>query len=348
MQQPEQYYVTGLTMSHFVVSAERLGLPARELLMARGVDADMALQPATRLPLETLEKLMADLLLASGDEYLGFHLGHQVMPGLYGALSGLMFSAPKVREAIQVAHRFQAITAGNGHGFSIEELADGSMVFTWVMVTKNPVLRRHFTDNIFALVSHVAAMVLPDLRAAPTLIRLAFPRPDKDICAQMETLYRCPVEFDAPDSQVFFPAELLDMPINVHGSGQHAAAIRMAEQQLAEQQQEQDWLGEVRRHMRDQIASRAPQRELVARRLGISARTLDRRLAELDTSWQKQLDALRAQMAREYLSDAAISVQDIAGRLGFSDVRALQRRFRVWTGMTPSEYRKRLLSDKAG
>jgi AraC-like DNA-binding protein len=87
---------------------------------------------------------------------------------------------------------------------------------------------------------------------------------------------------------------------------------------------------------------RSPRRETVAERLNISVRTLDRRLAEVDLTWQKLLDSMRAQLAREYLADPEMNVQAIATRLGFADVRAFQRRFRVWTGTTPSDYRSRL------
>jgi AraC-like DNA-binding protein len=84
-----------------------------------------------------------------------------------------------------------------------------------------------------------------------------------------------------------------------------------------------------------------PRRELVASRLGISASTLDRRLKQADMTWQGLLDGLRAQLAIEYLSDPLLTVSDASAKLGFADLRAFQRRFKRWTGMTPSEFRTR-------
>lgn len=333
-------YIGGIAVAHFIMAGERLGVPVRELLRQRGVDPNAVMQPDGRLAIDTFDALFADMLLASGDEQFGFHLGHQIMPGVYGALGSLAFGAINVREALRLGVRFQGLAGGTAHGFEVEELSDGSLLLSWRMVSNNSVILRHLADNIFALIVNVTRVVLPFDTPGPTRMRFAYPAPSQEIRRQMEDLYRCPVEFDAPVSSALLSAEVLSQPINVHDTRQRQFAIELAEQQLAEQQQQRDWLSSVRRHMRALLPERAPQREEVARRLGMSARTLDRRLAEHDSSWQQQLDSLRAQLAREYLADASLSVAEVARLIGFADVRALQRRFRVWTGMTPSQYRQ--------
>jgi len=88
------------------------------------------------------------------------------------------------------------------------------------------------------------------------------------------------------------------------------------------------------------MLSGAPRRDVVAGRLGISTRTLDRRLQSAGIGWQELLDGLRVQLAIEYLADQELTVTQIAQKLGFTEIRAFQRRFKTWTGMTPSTYRK--------
>ncbi|MBQ0753145.1 MAG: AraC family transcriptional regulator ligand-binding domain-containing protein [Gammaproteobacteria bacterium] len=335
-------YIGGIAVAHFILAGERLGVPARDLLRQRGVDPDVAMQPASRLSGDIFDAFFMDMLLASGDEYFGFHLGHQLMPGLYGALSNLLFSSMNMREGVQLGLRFQELGGGTIHGFVLEELDDGGLLATWTMVSGNAVLRRHLADNMFALLANFVSVVFPSDFPASERMTFAYPAPPREMRQQMEALYRCPIEFDAPASSALLSAELLARPINIHDTRQRQLAVELAEQQLAEQKLQRDWLSSVRRQMRGLLPGRAPQREEVARRLGMSARTLDRRLAENDSSWQQQLDSLRAQLAREYLGDASLSVADVAGLLGFADVRALQRRFRIWTGMTPSQYRQQL------
>jgi AraC-like DNA-binding protein len=79
----------------------------------------------------------------------------------------------------------------------------------------------------------------------------------------------------------------------------------------------------------------------VAQRLGISARTLARRLASEDTSYQRLLDETRRERALRDLSDSPRSIRDIATRLGFASPQSFHRAFRRWTGETAMSYRKK-------
>jgi AraC-like DNA-binding protein len=338
---PDEHYMTGLGLSQYVYGAERLGLPAREILQSCGLDPVLALQPAQRIPQRLYENFILQLALQSGDELLGFHIGHQVMPAIYGAFPALAFGAANGREALALALRYQALAAGTVEGFEAREQGEG-MVFTWSMVHQNPVMRRHVTDNVFALLAHMLRFVSGSGTIGARLVTLEYAPPSQEVRKAMEQLYGCPVRFGASANQIEMGPEILNAPLNVHDPEQLRMAEELARKQLADQQQNRDWLAQVRRQVRDLMVVRSPRRETVAERLGVSVRTLDRRLAESGLTWQKLLDAMRSQLAREYLADPEMNVQTIASRLGFADVRAFQRRFRVWTGTTPSEYRGRL------
>ena len=337
-----EHYMTGLGLSQYVYGAERLGLPAKEILIASGLDPVTAVQPAQRIPQRQYESFLLQLALQSGDEHLGFHIGHQVMPAIYGALPALAFSAANGREALTIALRYQALAAGNVEGFEASEKGDG-MLCTWTMVHQNPVMRRHVTDNVFALMAHMLRFVSGRTNLGARLITLEYAAPSADVRRAMEQLYGCPVRFAASANQIDMGPAILDAPLNIHDPEQLRVAEELARKQLGEQQQSQTWLAQVKRQVRDLMVVRSPRRETVAERLNISVRTLDRRLAEEGLTWQKLLDSMRSQLAREYLADPEMNVQMIATRLGFADVRAFQRRFKVWTGTSPSDYRSRLL-----
>lgn len=342
--QTDDYYVTGMSVAHFMLAAERLGVPARKLALARGLDPDVIMQLTSRINIADFEGLFMDLTLASGDEHFGYHLGQQVMPGVYGALTNLAFSSITMRDLLELTVRFQGLAGGTMHGFVHEDLDDGGILATWTMANTNPIVRRHVGNNVFTLLAHVISMLYIGGENGPAWVSFASPPPPPALRAQLEGMLRCPLHFDAELFQCCMSAEYIDTAVNPGSLQKRDEAVRIAEQQMAEQQQQRDWVGRVRQQMHDMLVTRPPQREVVARRLGMSARTLDRRLKEHDTSWQQLLDGVRAQLAQEYLADPTLSVQDIALRLGFSDVRALQRRFRVWTGMAPSDYREQLKS----
>ena len=149
----------------------------------------------------------------------------------------------------------------------------------------------------------------------------------------------CPVYFGATTTGLELAPETLSLTLNEFGDESMRMAENLARQQLEQQQSGGD-ISQIRLQVHDLMRTSAPRRELVADRLNISVRTLDRRLAEAGLTWQSLLDSLRLQLAREYLANPGMTIREVAGKLGFADIRAFQRRFRVWTGTTPTEYRQ--------
>lgn len=84
--------------------------------------------------------------------------------------------------------------------------------------------------------------------------------------------------------------------------------------------------------------------EHVAKNLNLSVRTLQRKLAEEKTTFLKQLNHTRELLARSYLKDEYMSNDDIAFLIGYSDTNSFVRAFKVWTGMTITEYRKKYVN----
>lgn len=339
-----EHYITGIGLSQYIYGAERMGLPARDILLACGLEPAVALQPTQRTPQHQYESFILQLALQSGDELLGFHIGHQFMPAIYGALPALVFSSVNVREALTMGMRYQGLAGGSVEGFDASEKGSG-MLFTWSMVHQNPVMRRHVTDNVFTLLAQMLRFVGGD-NASAHRVTLEYAEPSADVRKVMEQLYGCSIQFSAPANQIELGAEVLDAPLNVHDPERLQVAEELARKQLAAQQHNQTWLEQVKRQIGDLMVARSPRREIVAERLNMSVRTFDRRLAEAGLTWQKLLDSMRSQLAREYLANPDMNIQLIASRLGFADVRAFQRRFRVWTGTTPSDFRHRLAGGK--
>ncbi|MEM7443942.1 MAG: helix-turn-helix transcriptional regulator, partial [Pseudomonadota bacterium] len=78
---------------------------------------------------------------------------------------------------------------------------------------------------------------------------------------------------------------------------------------------------------------------VVAGRLAISARTLQRRLSEEGTSFQQELNGIREELARHYLTNSHYSSAEISFLLGYDDPNSFIRAFHAWTGQTPERAR---------
>ncbi|WP_294188498.1 AraC family transcriptional regulator [uncultured Clostridium sp.] len=81
--------------------------------------------------------------------------------------------------------------------------------------------------------------------------------------------------------------------------------------------------------------------EAVSRKLKCSKRTLQRKLKEENTTFQKQLNHTRELLARHYLENSDMVMDDIAYLLGYQDLTSFVRAFHIWTGITISEYRRK-------
>ena len=80
----------------------------------------------------------------------------------------------------------------------------------------------------------------------------------------------------------------------------------------------------------------------VALKLGVSKRTLQRKLSDEGTTFQKQLNNTREMLAINYINNTDMSTSDIAYLLGYQELNSFLRAFTVWTGKSMSEYKKLL------
>lgn len=87
------------------------------------------------------------------------------------------------------------------------------------------------------------------------------------------------------------------------------------------------------------VLSGAPRAASIASRLGLSRRSLQRRLADHGTTLSILIGTLRYERARTLLIESPLSISMIAENLGYADPAHFTRAFRAWAGMSPSDYR---------
>lgn len=80
----------------------------------------------------------------------------------------------------------------------------------------------------------------------------------------------------------------------------------------------------------------------VAKKLGYSKRTLQRKLSSENTTFQKQLNSTREVLALNYLQNTDMTTSNIAYLLGYQELNSFLRTFSIWKGMSISEYREKM------
>jgi AraC-like DNA-binding protein len=100
----------------------------------------------------------------------------------------------------------------------------------------------------------------------------------------------------------------------------------------------------VRRLLVDGMGQEQPSAMTIGREIGLSARTLSRRLGEEGTSFRAIQDEVRHQLALALLGDASVSIAEVAFFLGYAEPAPFHRSFKRWTGTTPQLHRKAMVS----
>jgi AraC-like DNA-binding protein len=150
--------------------------------------------------------------------------------------------------------------------------------------------------------------------------------------APFESLFRCALEFGAGENSATFPLDAMTRS-NPDADSALAATLELhAERMLERLPRGDSILDQLRVHLAKNLANGATDLGQVARSLGLSDRTLRRRLQECGTHFQAVLDGVRAQQAEAYLAGTDLAVDEIAFLLGFSEASAFRRAYRRWNG----------------
>ncbi len=148
------------------------------------------------------------------------------------------------------------------------------------------------------------------------------------------------VAFARPVHEIAFDRATLALPLVTHDPGLREVIESHARSMLEKlPPNAAPFAARVRAALVDGMRGRALELDVIAERLGVTRRTLQRKLKEEGTRFDDLLDDVRRELAERYLGDARVSVQETAFLLGFSEVSAFHRAFVRWTGTTPARFR---------
>lgn len=172
-------------------------------------------------------------------------------------------------------------------------------------------------------------------------LRLELTRPAKDR-ALLEKHFACPIKFKADRNALIFRAADLDRPFATHNEELVAAIESHLESDLKARTTSANIGDQVMAAIQRSLAGRRPTLQDIAKELGLSSRTLQRRLTDANLSFQQLIDDARRDLARHYLKQRAIELNEAAFLLGYQDANSFFRAFQKWEGSTPTAWRTRI------
>lgn len=167
----------------------------------------------------------------------------------------------------------------------------------------------------------------------PVRIELVRRRGDEPM---LRRFFGCSVHFEAARDALVLSKAQLELPYVTHNADLVAMLVPGLEAKL---RRAPSLLDQVRAAVGRRMAGERPSVQKVARDLALSARTLQRRLGELGTSYQRELDGARHDAALRLLRASELDIPEVAFLLGFEELNSFTRAFREWEGTTPRRWR---------
>ena len=174
-----------------------------------------------------------------------------------------------------------------------------------------------------------------------TPLRLELTRPVKHR-ALLERHFGCRVVFKADRNALVFRSSDLDRPFVTHNEELVSMIGTQLDSQLKARNTSNTVSEQVKQTLRQLLAGKRPTLQDVAQELGMGARTLQRRLADANITFQQLVEDTRRELARHYLKQRAVELNEAAFLLGFEDANSFFRAFQGWEGTSPGEWRTRV------
>jgi AraC-like DNA-binding protein len=269
---------------------------------------------------------------ATGCRHIAVLIGERTTLSTMGAVGLLMQASPTVGHALQVMGKhFHVHDRGAQLAF---ERHDGIVQLSYrITVAEVEAIDQVYT--VAALAGYHLMRALCGRTWRPLEVLLPFRRPSdtRPLRHALDALLR----FDADRLTLAFPAADLDRPVPTADPLLYRMMSERIE--LLEAKQRRDLPGRVRDLMRSMVFRDDCSAALVANRLGMSRRSLNRRLKDRGTSLQRIRDEVCADAACQMLASTEKPASEVALILGYSDPSAFTRAFRRWRGVAPAQWR---------
>lgn len=310
----------------------RLGLNAELVLRDADISPASMRQPKMYLTTRQYFDFWAAIEALSDDELIGLHLGGSVSSDQLDPASFAALHSRSFMEAMERLARYKRLTCPETIHIETGEQVTG-IRFCWLHASG--ATPQVLADAAFANVDLLARLGAGQ-RITPKKIELEQPRRNIERYANF---FGCPVEAGAEHDRMVYSSACMNQRFVTSNLDLMAALLPGLDSQLEVTSSfsiDQQVKAVLTRMMRGE----RPSLEDVARYLCLSPRTLQRRLAESQTSYQVILDTVRIETACKLLRDTDLEPGEISFYLGFEEVNSFQRAFHRRTTMTPTQWRR--------
>lgn len=312
---------------------DALGLDSAALCANAGITPPQLEDTNACHPLAATTRLWQLAVEASGDPAIGLRVSRFVSPTTFHGLGYALVASDNLREVFERIVRHHQVV-GDALAPSLQRLDDR---YTFSLHT-----REGSAAPAAEAIDALAATCLRTCRSrlgrhyAPLAVSLTRPPPTDPL--PWHNLFRSPVAFGATENRLEFALDDFEAHLD-EANPELAQGNDVVVEKTLGMLQPLTWERRVRATIEAQLPEGVPDAEDVALHLNVSLRSLERHLADEGCRYDSLLDECRQNLALNYLRELDTPLADIGRRLGFADAGSFSRAFRLWTGLSPNQFR---------
>ncbi|MFO8142068.1 MAG: AraC family transcriptional regulator [Marinobacter sp.] len=313
-------------------AAGRLGVDRDTLLSVAGIQTEAL--SSERWPIDHITRLWHGAEQCTGDSGFGLKAGAGVRPASIDVVSFALQSAATLREAIAMVQKYQRLISDGGRF----QMLPGNRG-TWIVYHPRQGRLAFSPHQLEAVLAAVVTFSGWLTGSALQPRRVQFSQARLGPAAGYQAVFACPVAFEQAFSGLLVDNAELDSPLPQSDPGLSKLHEQFSAGRLAALGMERLPAPDLRQWLLTRISQKLPRRLDAARALGVSERTLARRLQAQGQTFNGLLDDVRRELALTAVAGQQQSLADIAQSLGYAEASTFYRAFHRWTGLPPARWR---------
>jgi AraC-like DNA-binding protein len=315
--------------------AERFGVDRTSLLHACQIDAEWLRHPEDRLPVKRFFDVYKLAVERSGRPDLGLYVGRVMYVDGTNLQLYMSTICSTFREYLNLVPSILKMQGDIGE--VVIKPADEYIRLEWHPLQRGTAVERYLSDAILTSSMHIVNAICVD---PISVKRACFSYPTPNDTQMLEQTFAAPLSFSAVVSCLYLDRAALDAPMIKLARERHGLHSGQLKDLFTDDNNRDPFKARVRQAMLRALPTDELSIDSLAKGMGVSRRTLQRRLTERGTHYMEVLAELRSDLSTRYLADERLGITEIAFMLGYSDQASFSTAFKSWHGMSPSDFRK--------
>lgn len=315
-------------------AAQKHGCDTSRLLADIDVSPELLTEERARIPATSyiaFSNYLTDML---DDESCGL-MQQRTKPGTFAMMCHAAISCSTLGKFLQRCADFNALVTDC---IRIEITRDGERASYSVIAQQGMVDEDEYIVKVLLGIAHRLASWAIGQPLVLESVSIARERPS--YANEYNFMFLAPIQFGQASNSIHFSANYLDMPIVRDEQDLEQFLSQASAQLMSSPDASRSLVTQVRSLVKNDVNGQFPEFESIAESFHLTTATLRRRLRAQGSSYQQIKDDVRRDTAIYHLSRGALSMEQVAESVGFSEPTSFFRAFKRWTGVTPRVYIK--------